>query len=125
MTARRVIVLLDDTRDFRDGPATHTVRSSRDALTLLPTLEHIDELWLDYDLIGDDTADPVVEYLLALAGARTPLPVADIRVHSSNIVQGHRITAELAAAGYPARRSFAVIFVRAPLPAGLVERNRR
>jgi hypothetical protein len=102
-------VLVDDTRDFKDGRPALTARTSRQALALLQQLDgtRIDALWLDYDLGEDDTAQPVVEHLVALAAAGRPQPVTAIHVHSSNIRHGHRICAELVAAGYPARRSYA------------------
>ena len=104
-----VTVLVDDTRDFKDGRPALTARSSADALVLLDSLAgaRIDDLWLDYNLIGEDTVQPVVDHLVGLARAGTPLATARIHVHSSNIRHGHRITAELAAVGYPARRSYA------------------
>jgi len=122
-SATGVTVLVDDTRDFKDGRPAQTARTSVSALALLDSTAgaRIDDLWLDYNLIGDDTVQPVVDRLIALAAAGTPLKVSRIHVHSSNIRHGHRITAELAAAGYPARRSYAAgMWVRArwqgPLP---------
>jgi hypothetical protein len=102
-------VLVDDTRDFKDRRPTLTARTSRQALALLRDLNgtSIDALWLDYDLGDGDTAQPVVEHLVALAAAGRPQLVTSIHVHSSNIRHGHRICAELVAAGYPARRSYA------------------
>jgi hypothetical protein len=117
-----VTVLVDDTRDFKDGRPALTARTSADALVLLEGLagSPIDDLWLDYNLVGDDTVQPVVDRLVALAHAGTPLPVARILVHSSNIHHGHRITTELSAAGYPARRSYAAgMWVRARWPGPL------
>jgi hypothetical protein len=109
-------VLVDDTRDFKDGRATLTARTSQQGVALLASLvgRHIDDLWLDYDLSFGDTAQPVVDHLVALATAGEPQRVGRILVHSSNIRHGHRICAELFAAGYPARRSYAAnLFVRA------------
>ena len=111
-----VTVLVDDTRDFKDGRPALTARTSAAALVLLNSLAgaRIDDLWLDYNLIGDDTVQPLVDHLIALAAAGTPFAVSTIHVHSSNIRHGHRITAELAAAGYAARRSYAAkMWVRA------------
>ncbi|MGG5257526.1 cyclic-phosphate processing receiver domain-containing protein [Phycicoccus avicenniae] len=101
-------VLVDDVRVFRDGRPAHVVQTSSEALALLDTLggRFIDELWLDHDLVGDDTVQPVIDRLTTLAAAGTPLPVGRILVHSANIREGHRITTELQAVGYPARRSF-------------------
>jgi hypothetical protein len=116
VSAPGVTVLVDDTRDFKDGRPAVTARTSADALVLLERLTggHIDDLWLDYDLVGDDTVQPVVDHLVGLARAGAPLAVLRIHVHSSNIRHGHRITAELAAAGYPTRRSYAAgMWVRA------------
>ena len=114
--AEAVTVLVDDARDFKDGRPARVARTSVQALALLAGLDgrSIDDLWLDYDLIGDDTAQPVVDHLVALAAAGSPLDVARIHIHSSNIRHGNRICAELHAAGYPARRSYAAnMWVRA------------
>lgn len=111
-----LVVLVDDTRDFKDGRPTVTARTSAEAVALLQRLDRttIDELWLDYDLGFGDTAQPVVDHLVAAAAYGTPQEVGTIRVHSSNIRHGQRICAELVAAGYPARRSYAAgLFVRA------------
>lgn len=108
-------VLVDDTRDFKDGRPALTARTSQQALDLLRSLEgtHIDDLWLDYDLSFGDTAQPLVDHLIALATSGEPQRVGRVHVHSSNIRHGHRICAELVAAGYPARRSYAAnLFVR-------------
>ncbi|NYG07761.1 hypothetical protein BJ986_002248 [Phycicoccus badiiscoriae] len=113
---RPLILLLDDTRDFKDGRANYVARTSADAIALLDSLsgQLLDELWLDYDLTGDDTAQPVVQHLVNLAAIGNRQPVGVVWVHSSNIRHGHRITAELVAAGYPARRSYAAnLFIRA------------
>lgn len=109
-------VLVDDTRDFKDGRPALTARTSRGAVRLLESLSGvtISELWLDFDLVGEDTSQPVVDHLVHCATAGSPQLVERIHVHSSNIRQGHRICAELAAAGYHARRSFhANMWVRA------------
>lgn len=108
-------VLVDDTRDFKDGRPALTARTSQQALDLLRSLEgtHIDDLWLDYDLSFGDTAQPLVDHLIALATSGEPQRVGRVHVHSSNIRHGHRICAELVAVGYPARRSYAAsLFVR-------------
>ena len=106
---RPLTVLVDDTRDFKDGRPALTARTSEEALALLRGLVDtpIDDLWLDYDLGLGDTAQPVVDHLVELAAAGSPQSIVTIRVHSSNIHHGHRICAELVAAGYTARRSYA------------------
>jgi len=118
----RLVVLVDDTRDFKDGRDALTARTSQEAVALLRSLQAcpLDDLWLDYDLSHGDTAQPVVDHLVALAACGEPLQVGRILVHSSNIRHGHRIRAELAAAGYPARRSYAAnLFVRHRWPGTL------
>ena len=83
---RRVVI--DDLRSHR-GPAIH-LRNSTEALDWLRQHEdaHIDELWLDHDLGGDDTIRPVVHYLEERCFVGTPLSINTIYVHSANPVGG-------------------------------------
>jgi hypothetical protein len=62
------IVLFDDERSFKPGVHDDAlvVRTVRDAEALFPTLEAIDELWLDFVLSPGDTT----EALHALAGVK-------------------------------------------------------
>ena len=109
-------VLVDDVRGFRDGRPALVARSSQDALKLLDELGNtrIDHLWLDHDLVGDDTIRPVVELLLQLARAGSPLNVGQIHVHSSNVGGGHWMGVELRAAGYPVAHGYALaMWIRA------------
>ncbi|QKE84406.1 cyclic-phosphate processing receiver domain-containing protein [Arthrobacter sp. NEB 688] len=108
MSASVLRVLVDDVRVFRDGREALVAQTSTEALALLRTLDgrFVDELWLDHDLVGDDTVQPLVDHLVARASAGAPLPVGRIYVHSANVRAGHRVNAELVAAGYPSRRSF-------------------
>lgn len=56
----------------------------------------------------------MVDHLLALAASGTPLQVDEILVHSSRVPEG-RITEDLQAAGYRARRDFSTgIWARNP-----------
>ena len=59
-------VLVDDFRDFKDARPALVARSSPEALRLLAELdgERIDHLWLDHDLVGEDTVRPVVDLLV-------------------------------------------------------------
>lgn len=67
------VLVVDDERTFRDMPEQRNLvsdkatviyaRNSKDALTILQAFE-VDELWLDHDLGGDDTAMPVVDYIV-------------------------------------------------------------
>ena len=102
-------VLVDDVRDFKDGRAAVVLRTSADAVAYLQGLAGavIDELWLDHDLIGEDTVQPLVDLLVAEATQGRPVRVGRIWVHSSNIREGHRVVQELEAAGYPVQRNYA------------------
>ena len=103
-------VLVDDVRGLRDERPALVARSSQDALRLLDGLggKRIDHLWLDHDLVGDDTIRPVVDRMVQLANAGSPLNVGQIHIHSSNVGAGHWMRLELEAAGYPVLRSFAL-----------------
>ena len=103
-------VLVDDVRGFRDERPALVARSSQEALRLLDGLgsKRIDHLWLDHDLVGDDTIRPVVDWIFQLANTGSPLNVGQIHIHSSNVGAGHWMRLELEAAGYPVLRSFAL-----------------
>jgi len=66
-------VLVDDVRTFRDGRPALLARTSGEALALFDQLadRRIDHLWLDFELIGDDTAQPVVDHLVRTAAPAT------------------------------------------------------
>ena len=51
-------VLVDDVRGFKDERPALVARSSQEALRLLDELrgQRIDHLWLDHDLVDDDTS---------------------------------------------------------------------
>ena len=96
-------VLIDDVRSFRDGRLCLVARSSADGLALLGSLagSRIDELWLDHDLVGDDTIWPVVELLCA-----APREVGAVVVHASRSGPAMRVVHALRAAGYAVSRSY-------------------
>ena len=103
-------VLVDDVRGFRDKRPALVARSSAEALDLLDELrdERIDDLWLDHDLVGEDTIRPVVELLVRLANEGTPQNVGQVHVHSSNVGAGHWMGVELQAAGYSVVHSYSL-----------------
>ena len=103
-------VLVDDVRGFRDERPALVARSSQEALRLLDGLgsTRIDDLWLDHDLVGDDTIRPVVDWMVQLATTRAPLHVGQIHIHSANVSGGHWIRLELEAADYHVTRNFAL-----------------
>ena len=102
-------VLVDDVRDFKDGRGAVVLRTSAAAMAYVQGLagRWIDELWLDHDLIGEDTVQPLVDLLVTEATQGRPVPVRRVWVHSSNIREGHRVVQELEAAGYPVQRNYA------------------
>ena len=103
-------VLVDDVRDFKDERPALVARSSQEALKLLDELRdrRIDHLWLDHDLVGDDTIRPVVDLLVQLAGAGSPMDVGTVHIHTANTGAGHKMGVELRAAGYVVVRSYAL-----------------
>jgi hypothetical protein len=105
-----VTVLVDDVRGFRDERPALIARSSQDALTLLDDLgdRRIDHLWLDHDLVDDDTIRPVVELLVHRARTGSPLKVGLVHVHTANVGAGQWMGTELQGAGYAVVRSFSL-----------------
>jgi hypothetical protein len=103
-------VLVDDVRGFRDERPAQVARSSQEALKLFDELggTRIDDLWLDHDLVGEDTIRPVVDVLVQLANAGSPLNVGTIHIHSSNVGAGHWMGVELRGAGYAVVRSYSL-----------------
>jgi hypothetical protein len=109
-------VLVDDVRGFRDERPALVARSSQEAQTLLEELgdARIDDLWLDHDLVGDDTIRPVVDWMVKRAKAGSPLHVGQIHIHSSNVAAGHWMRLELEAADYRVTRNFSLsMWIRA------------
>jgi hypothetical protein len=109
-------VLVDDVRGFRDERPARIARSSQEALDLLTELgdRRIDHLWLDHDLVGEDTIRPVVELLVQRANDGAPLNVGQIHVHLANVGAGFRMCVDLGEAGYAVVRSFALaMWIRA------------
>lgn len=106
-----MILLIDDLRNFRVALAArpHIVaRTSEAGLEALRDLDveekHIDELWLDHDLGGDDTIMPVVDYLSERAFNERPLSIGRIFVHTQNSVGAKQMLASLTRYGYNAVR---------------------
>ena len=103
-------VLVDDVRGFRDGRPALVARSSQEALILLEDLGNtrIDHLWLDHDLVGEDTIRPVVHWMVQLARTGSSLNVGQIHVHSANVAGGHWAKHELEVAGYRVTRNYSL-----------------
>lgn len=103
-----LIVLVDDVRMFKDGRARVVVQSADEALDALDRFhdKRIDELWLDYDIVGG-TSQPVVDRLVTLAEHGFPADIGKVIVHSARIPEGLQITQALVEAGYRAERNYA------------------
>lgn len=103
-------VLVDDVRGFKDERPALIARSSQEALALLDELGRmrIDHLWLDHDLVGDDTIRPVVDLLVHLARTGSPLNVGQVHIHTANTGAGHWMRLELQGAGYAVVRSYSL-----------------
>lgn len=100
------VVLIDDSREFRDGRECLVARTPVHGLALLKSLypQRIDELWLDHDLGGDRTIWPVVRLLedYALQGIRWDIGV--VKVHANDSGRAHEMIVTLRRAGYPTER---------------------
>lgn len=98
-------VLIDDVRRFRDGRDCMAARSSAAGVALLESLRSrvIDELWLDHDLVAEDTIMPVVDLLVS-----APLDVRAVVIHTANVKAGVEMNRRITAAGYATRWCFDV-----------------
>lgn len=108
MTA--LVVLIDDVRSFRDDRPCRVARSSSAGDALLEALreEHIQELWLDHDLQGEDAIWPVVHLLDDAALAGRPFNIRTIYVHASRALPAHEVVISLRRAGYAVVRRTAL-----------------
>lgn len=103
---KKKIVVVDDIRNypFTDEDEGVTLRTSQQALSYLGYKTgirvEIDELWLDFDLGGDDTAMPVALFLAECAYYGSPYPVKSIIIHSMNPVGSEAMRSVLARYGY-------------------------
>ncbi len=102
-----VTVLVDDVRSFSDRRACCTARSSDAGVALLRALRgvRIEHLWLDHDLIRDDTVWPVVHLLDDAALAGEPFDVGTVHVHAARSGPAHEVVVSLRRAGYNVERS--------------------
>jgi hypothetical protein len=99
------IVLIDDLRSFADHRAAEVARTSQAGVDLLEEHrgEHIDELWLDHDLGGEDTIWPVIAVLEEAAFTGSPHDVTMVYVHSANPPGAAKMVQALTRWGYRVR----------------------
>lgn len=103
------ILLIDDLRSFRSRSADVLIaRTSAEGLEALRIArEHRHQwaqIWLDYDLGGDDTTEPVLRWLTTQLDMACPPPTQIVVVHTTNPVGGASIQRALARAPYPVVR---------------------
>lgn len=100
-------VLIDDTREFRDGRPRRVARSSKAGVALLLALrgQRIGDLWLDHDLGGDDTIWPVIRLLEDAHLEGQPFDIGLVHVHASRSGPAHRMSVSLRRAEYRVDRS--------------------
>lgn len=79
-----VVLLVDDERAFADGRECVTARTVQEAINATENLDSLDELWLDYVLLGTDSTD---EFLFRLVRERkyagNPLKIHKVFIHTS------------------------------------------
>lgn len=99
-------LLIDDLRNFVKEPKNLIVcRNSEAALAeLRKENSAFTSIWLDHDLGGEDTINPVVDYLCERSTWNNPVDVLTIYVHTSNPVGGDQMMRSLAKYGYLAVR---------------------
>ncbi|GAA2153417.1 hypothetical protein FHX52_1736 [Humibacillus xanthopallidus] len=104
------VLLVDDTRTFRDGREHVRARTSREALAALGGVRQYGhgQLWLDHDLgiVGGfvDSTLPILDELARAASDGEPYPFDLVIVHTSNPVGAATIMQVLERWGYPSRR---------------------
>jgi len=102
-----VVLGVDDLRPLPG--ATRIARTSREGVRLLEEHRdsHVDELWLDHDLGGDDTVMPVVTLLEEAAFNGRPFRIGTVFVHSANPIGAETVVRSLTRWGYRVRRATA------------------
>jgi hypothetical protein len=97
-----LVVLIDDIRSFRDSRPCLIARSSASGVQLLESLRdrRIEELWLDHDLVGEDTIWPVIRFL---EESRLDIGIAHIQAARSG--PANRMGISLRRVGYDVQRS--------------------
>jgi hypothetical protein len=78
------VLLLDDERSFKDGRSSLVARSTFEAIKFTDALTELDELWLDYVLIGTDSTDEFLFHLLNRKRNGNPLALRTVYIHTSS-----------------------------------------
>jgi hypothetical protein len=101
-------LILDDIRspldpEFLAAREVHLFRTAEEAMETLiyrDLKSPFNEIWLDYDLGGYNTADPVVDWLCEQAFIGHPYPVNKIMLHTDNPVGRDKMKLVLERYGY-------------------------
>ncbi len=98
-------VLIDDVRWFRDARPCEIARTSSAGVALLLSMQgwRIDELWLDHDLVGEDTIMPVIDLM-----CEQRFDVAKTWIQSVNPAGAVVMRQRLSAVGYDVSHHFDV-----------------
>ena len=96
----KLIVIIDDMRVFTfmreyvgDTAAIIYLRALEEAMDFLAAVGNtlVDELWLDHDLTGDDTIQPVVDLMEKAAESGSPFNVKKVVICSDDLAGSARI----------------------------------
>jgi len=94
-------LLIDDLRNFVKAPKNLIIcRNSEEALAELQKDIVFTSIWLDHDLGGEDTINPVIDYLCERSVWENPVRALTVYVHTSNPVGGDAMMRTLARYGY-------------------------
>ncbi len=103
-------LVIDDEREFEfpADPQGFVVyaRTSEEALFLLESGESFDEVWLDWDLGGDDHVGIVLEAIERAAMFGHPFTVGEYVIHTQNSVGRVVLTRSLVRWNLPHRQQY-------------------
>jgi len=78
-----MILLIDDTRNFKVSRGETIARSSSEAILILKENDHFDEIWFDCILAGHDQIIPVLAHLLKTYKEGTMPTIGRALIHTS------------------------------------------
>ena len=78
-----MILLIDDTRNFKVPRGETIARSSTEAIAILSENDHFEEIWFDCILAGHDQIIPVLAHLLNTYKEGTMPTISRALIHTS------------------------------------------
>ena len=91
-----VIVLIDDERSFLDGREALVFRDEASAVEGILALDHIDELWLDFNLVGMEDVSQALSSLVRASHKGAALPtIGKVFLHSASATGDSLLKAHL------------------------------